>query len=515
MTIHPRTPVLVGGGQFSFRGKAEDCPPPIGLCAIAARAAAADAGLDEAALAQIDFLGVVGFTIDAPGSAAELPVPRAKNPPNALARELGADPALRTYTHPGGNTPQSLVNHVCETIASGGASFALLAGAEFLGSLMKLAKSGNFAALAAHGVDDPEAPAMYGNGRAGCSQHEARHGLGIPANVYPLFENALRAHHGRSLEEHARVMGELMAPFTRVAAQNPHAWFPVARSPEELVTVSPSNRMVGFPYPKYLNSIIQVDQSAAVIVMSHERAVAMGIAPDRMVFLHGCADTTELWDPLDRTDYHSSPAIRVGAREALAMAGRQVADLGFFDLYSCFPVAVELACEALGLAHDDPRGLTLTGGLPYFGGPGNNYVMHSIVEAIHRCRREPATFGLVTANGWFLTKHAFGVYSAMPTTGPWARRNPKDYQSEIDALLRPERTEAPDGPATIEAWTVIHAREGYRMGIIIGRDHSGRRFVANTPKGDTAILADLETREAVGRTGMVRSDGGRSVFTPD
>ena len=513
--IHPDTPVLVGGGQYTYRGAAAGCPAPVELCAIAARAAAADAGLAGGALAQADFLGVVGFTIDAPGSTAGLPVPRTRNPPAALARALGAAPATLTYTHPGGNTPQSLVNHVAAKIAAAEVSFAVLAGAEFLGSLMKLAKAGDFAALQAHAVDDPDTPAMYGNGRAGCSPVEERHGLGIPANVYPMFENALRAHHGRSLEAHAGVMGALMAPFTQVAAANPLAWFPVARSPQELVTVSPSNRMVGFPYPKYLNSIIQVDQSAAVIMMSYARAQALGIDPGKLVFLHGCSDTTELWDPLDRVDYHSSPAIRIGAREALAMAGRGVGEIDFFDLYSCFPVAVELACAEIGLAHDDPRGLTLTGGLPYFGGPGNNYVMHSIVEAMARCRREPGRYGLVTANGWFLTKHAMGVYSTTPVTGPWQRRDPSSYQVEIDSLPHPERTETPEGRATIETYTVIHAREGYRMGIVIGRDSAGRRFVANTPRADIAVLQDLESREGVGRTGKVTTTDGRAVFVPD
>jgi acetyl-CoA C-acetyltransferase len=511
----PRTPVLVGGGQFTYRGAAAQCPAPIELCAIAARAAAADAGLTPDQLADADFLAVVGFTIDAPGSASQLPVPRAKNPPKALAKALGASPRTLTYTHPGGNTPQSLVNHVAERIAAGEAEFAVLAGAEFLGSLMKLAKAGDFAALAAHAVDDPDEPAMYGNGRAGCSPVEERHGLGIPANVYPMFENALRAHLGRSLADHAAAMGALMAPFTQVAAGNPDAWFPVARSAEELVTVSPANRMVGFPYPKYLNSIIQVDQSAAVLVMSLGRARALGIAEDRLVYLHGCSDTTELWDPLDRVDYYSSPAIQTGAREALAMAGKSVAELDFFDLYSCFPVAVELACREIGLEPDDPRGLTLTGGLPYFGGPGNNYVMHSIVAALHRCRAQPGSFGLVTANGWFLTKHAMGIYSTTPTTGPWQRRDPKAYQADIDALPHPERTDTPRGPATIETYTVIHAREGYRMGIVIGRDSAGRRFVANTPKGDVAVLLDLEAREAVGRTGTVATEAGRAVFVPD
>jgi acetyl-CoA C-acetyltransferase len=248
---------------------------------------------------------------------------------------------------------------------------------------------------------------------------------------------------------------------------------------------------------------------------SYAHAKALGVPDAQMVFLHGCADTIEKWNVLDRVDYHSSPAMRVGVREAFAMAGKSVADMAFFDLYSCFPVAVEIAAKEMGLATDDPRGLTLTGGLPYFGGPGNNYSMHGIVEMIHRCHKEPEAYGFLNANGWFLTKHAFGIYSSQPTSGAWARPSKSSYQGEIDAMAAPEVTETPAGTATIETYTVIHAREGMRMGIVIGRDEAGRRFVANTPKGDTDIMADLERRDSVGRKGQVVHDGDRNIFTPE
>ena len=510
--IDPRTPVLVGAGQFTYRGSANACPPPIDLLAIAAEAAAADAGLNAGALAGIDFLGVVGFTVDAGGPSGRLPVPRAKNPPNALAARLGADPKARTYTHPGGNTPQALVNHAADRIASGDSEFALLVGAEFLSSLMKRVKTQDFAGLERWGVDDAQAPAMFGDGRPGYTEHERAHGLSFPANVYPLFENAYRASRGRGLAEHQAAMGALMAPFTAVAARNPYAWFPRERSPAELSTPGENNRMVGFPYPKFLNAIIQVDQAAGVLMTSYGKALSLGVARDRIVFLHGASETTELWHTLERRDYHSSPAIEVGAREALKMARKNVDELGFFDLYSCFPIAVELACEALGLAGDDLRGLTLTGGLPYFGGAGNNYTMHAIAEAVARARAQPSAFGLVTANGWFLTKHAMGVYSATPCEGAWGRPSPKTYQAEIDALPHPALNEAPEGPATIETYTVLHAREGYRMGVVIGRDADGRRFVANTPDGDVAMMQALEAEEAVGKAGRVSTADGKATF---
>jgi acetyl-CoA C-acetyltransferase len=512
---HPNTPVLIAAGQFTYRGEAAACPPPIELCAIAARTALYNADLDQALLSTLDGLAVVGFTIDAGGNTSKLPIKRAKNPPNALAKALGANPSWRTYTHAGGNTPQALVNEAAERIAGGENKLVLLVGAEFLGSLMKQIQGGHMDALKAHDIDDVEAPAMFGDGRPGCTPHEAAHGLEFPANVYPMFENAYRAHLGRTIEQHQEALGALFAPFSAVAAKNPYAWFPKEHSPTDLITVTPQNRMVGFPYPKYLNSIIQVDQSAGVIMASYAHAKSLGIDDSKMVFLHGCADTVEKWNVLERRDYHSSPAMAVGIEEAFAMAGKTAANMDFFDIYSCFPIAVEIAMGPLGLRVNDPCGLTLTGGLPYFGGPGNNYSMHGIVETFHRCVREPETFGFVNANGWFLTKHAFGIYSTTPTQGQWQRRAKSAYQPQIDALPSPQINETPSGVASIETYTVVHAREGMRMGIVIGRDKAGARFVANTPKGNIAMMENLQSREGVGRTGTVTNVDGRNIFTLD
>ena len=512
MSMSPRQPVLIGGGQRTWRSGTP--PGPLAMLTEVATLAAADAGLGAGALAAVDTLAVVGYTIDAPDGGNRLPVPRMADPPAALAQRLGCSPTRAVYTHMGGNTPQALVNWACEEIAEGRAELVLLTGAEFLGGLMKAATRGGD--LSVYGGGPDTTPERWGDPRPGCTPQEAAHGIGFPANTYPMFENALRAHLGHTPEAHAVAMSELFAPFTTVAAANPHAWFPTVRSPEELRTVSPDNRMVGYPYPKYLNAIIQVDQAAGVLLASSAAADRLGVAAEKRVYLHGCADTHEIWNPIERGDFHSSPPIRICGEEALAMAGKTIGDIGPMDIYSCFPVAVEIACRELNINPKRPGGLTLTGGLPYFGGPGNNYSMHALVEMLDRCRAHPADFGLVTANGWFLTKHAMGIYSATAPTQDFARTPPKTVQARIDALKGPEIAVEPSGPAQIETYTVVHGREGYRMGIVYGRDGAGRRFVAHTPD-DPATLAQLETGEAVGRPGVVFSaEGGmKNLFTPD
>lgn len=506
------TPVLIGAGQFTYRGDPLASPSPTELLKIAADRAATDAGLEAGALAGLDGLAVVGFTLDAPGSRA--PIPRPANPPEALGRRLGAAPRWSVYSHMGGNTPQMLVNMIAERIARGENELVLAVGAEFLGSAMKRARAGSD--FAGWGEASDSAPERIGDPRPGSTPYEAAHGLNRPINAYPLFENAVRARDGRSVSEHQARLGKLFSPFTDVAAKNPEAWFPVARSPEELVAVDDRNRMIGFPYPKYLNAIMEVDQSAGVLIASVRKARELGVPEDRWVYLHGCADAADLWHVMDRQDYHSSPAMRLTGKKALEMAGVGLSDIEVIDLYSCFPVAVEIGAEELGLSLDDPRGLTVTGGLPYAGGPGNNYVMHSIAVMMQRLRDRPGAYGLVTGNGWYLTKQSTGVYSTKPVEGRWEREDPYVIQRQIDALPHPTVIERPSGAATIETYTVVHAREGYHMGIVIGRDAEGRRFAANTPN-DPALLAAMEASEQVGRTGQVRraDDDQTNLFTPD
>jgi len=507
------TPVLIGAGQFTYRGDPAASPSPTALLKIAAERAAADAGIGAAGLAAIDALAVAGFTIDAPGSTRSA-IPHSSNPPASLAREIGAAPRWAVYSHMGGNTPQNLVNLISEKIARGEIELALAVGAEFLGSALKRLTKGLGFDDWREDLDLPE-PERIGDPRSGVTPYEARHGLNRPINTYPLFENALRARDRRSIADHQARIGRLFASFTEVAAKNPEAWFPIERTAEELVTVSDRNRLVGFPYPKLLNAIMEVDQSAGVIVASEKKARELGVPEEKWVYLHGCADAADLWFPLDRQDFHSSPAMRLTGRLALEMAQVGLDRIDHIDLYSCFPVAVEIGAEELGLSLDDPRGLTVTGGLPYAGGPGNNYAMHSIATMMGKLRAQPGAYGLVTANGWYLTKQSTGVYSTRRPAAPFERQEPAVLQREIDALPHPAVTETPQGAARIETYTVVHRREGPFMGIVVGRDEADRRFVAVTPN-DPATLAGLERGEQVGRTGRVAAGpGDTNLFTPD
>ena len=301
----------------------------------------------------------------------------------------------------------------------------------------------------------------------------------------------MRAHYGETIEQHQQVLGELFAPFSAVAATNPHAWFRQARSAQEIATATPENRYIGFPYTKTMNAIMDVDQGAALILTSVGEARRLRIPEEKWVYPWGGAEAADHWYLRERENFYSSPAIRAVGEATFEMTGVGIDEITHFDIYSCFPSAVQISRDMLGIAKDDPRPLTVTGGLPYFGGAGNNYVTHSIANMVEKLRADRGKLGLVTANGWYVTKHAAGIYSSEPPRKEWARRDPKALQAVVDARPKPAVIDEPSGAATIETYTVIFDRDGApEQGIVIGRDAEQRRFIANTPP-DRGLLESM------------------------
>jgi acetyl-CoA C-acetyltransferase len=310
-------------------------------------------------------------------------------------------------------------------------------------------------------------------------------------------------------------MGELFARFANVAADNPLADRQQRFSAEQIATPGADNPYIGFPYTKLMNANAFIDQAAALMLTSVGKARELGIPESKWVYLHGCADAYDHWYISDRINHHSSPAMRIVSNETLSMANCTLDEIGAFDLYSCFPSAVQIGCQEMGLAEDDPRGLTVTGGLPYFGGPGNNYVTHSIAEMMNRVRAKPGVKGMVTANGNYVTKQSAGIYSCEPPEHSFSPKAPDTYQSQIDADKGPEVVDTASGAATIETYTVMHDRQGPSRAILFARDSQNRRFIANTPD-DATLLTELTQADFLGAKGTVNTNAdGVNIFEPD
>lgn len=382
-------------------------------------------------------------------------------------------------------------------IFAGDVRAVLIAGAEATGAMKAALKRGMALAWARPGSGDVEdrasTPPLL-------SRYEIANGLGAPTLTYPAFEHALRARWGLSREAHLRLMSELWAGMSEVAAANRHAQFPHARSPAFLAAATADNYPVADPYLKWHVAQDAVNQGAAVILTSVGTASALGVDPAKWVFLHGYAEAADA-TPTARPDLSRSRALEAVLAQALAAAGKTIDEIAHLDLYSCFPCAVLLAAEALGLDWR-ARPVTVTGGLPFFGGAGNSYSLHAIATMTEHLRADSDAFGLVLANGGFLSKAAAAVYSAQP---------PRDWQPCSSAALQRAIDVEPGPPllaesadATVETYTVGYSKGAPARGYVIARAPQGRILARVSPEDAPALLA----RDPIGRTVRITHANG-------
>lgn len=518
--IPDNTPILIGAGQASERlgapGYAQRSPTDI--TAAAARAACDDA-LSLAQLApHIDALYAVRTMADSLSAhlrPQHAPFGGPDNVPRAVAARIGARPQLAVYSPACGDEPQRLVGEACERLATGEFRLVLLCGGEAISTARAAKAAGEkliWSEAIAGDKDD-----RRGNIGALRTRHMNEHSLLFPPTIYPLFEQARRSRLGMSRTAYSMAMGELMAPFSDIAAANPHSSSVKRWSAQAIAKTGADNRMIADPHPISVVARDQVNQGAALLLTTVGTARALGVPESTWVYLHGYSAVDERM-VLERQDLGSSAAMKEAYALALAAAQTSIDQVRYIDIYSCFPIAVFTAIDLLGLKADDPRGLTLTGGLPYFGGAGNNYSMHALAEVMARVRADRGSIGLVGANGGLLSTHAVGVYSTTPK--PWSVCDSSAAQARINALPAPAFTRTPDGWARVETYTVLHSKAGPHEVILVGRlETTGERFLAISTAGDADTLgafadafAETNQCEPLKQRVWVRGHQGRNHF---
>lgn len=493
--LEPTTPVVVGVGQVVVRAPGVEPEEPVALAARALRAAAADSG------ARLDLLAVADLVAAVPSASWTYP-----DQAGLVATLVGAENAATVQTSPyGGDGAQLALNDAAQQVVDGRAQVVLVSGAEAGASVAALQRDGREPAWTRQ-PDDVAPDRQIGVDRPANNEAEAAVGLSAPIYVYALLESALRGAAGTDEATHRAAIAELWSRASAVAADNPFAWDPTARSAEEIAEPSADNRWVSEPYTKLMCANLQVDLAAGVIVTSVAAAQAAGVPQERWVFLHAGASATDEWFVSERADLADSPAIAAIGAAALDHAGIAPDDLGPVDLYSCFPAAVQLGARAIGLPWDDAaRPLSVTGGLTSAGGPGNNYGLHAVASIVPRLRERPDEYGLSSSLGWYATKHALGVYSARPPQQRYTHLKPAFDRP----ASRPVRTELADGAeGVVEALTVPHAREGGAEAVVLSvLTDDGARVLLR--REDPVEIAELTAADLLRR--RVRAEGDRLV----
>jgi acetyl-CoA C-acetyltransferase len=466
----PRSPCLVGWAQETWR---DGAPEPLDQWEHVSREAAAGKLLD--AVDDLQIVYTQSWNYD--------------DAPVRLAERLGLADGRRFYSGIGGSTPQLLVDHAAERILRGESDVALITGAEALATRRKLKKAGEKPQWShpdpnrpAFPFPDPFHPA------------EMAHQVWEAWLTFALLDIARRARTGQSPDDYRRREGELLSPMSRVAAANPYAWFPRERSADELITATADNRMVGYPYTKFMISVMDVDMAAALVLCSHERADALGIAGDDRVYLRGWGYAEDTPYLAERGDLSRSAAMAA----AWAECGASIDDIAHVDLYSCFAGSVNFALDTLGITQDDARApFTVTGGLPFAGGAGSDYMTHSIARMADVLRADPGSVGLVSGVGMHMQKHVFATYSTEPGAVAPRPLLPRvaPARSIIDTYA---------GPATVAAYSVVHGRDGNaEWGVAICDVSDTARCYARLDDG----LAQAEAGELVGTRVTIATEG--------
>lgn len=489
-----RDVVVAGWGQVTQPKQLETlAKDPMGLMVQASKKAARKL-TDHRALTRVDGIMVVRSL------SAHYEAPAAQ-----LATLLGASPRFMHVSKIGGNSPQTLVNKAAAMIARNELDSILVVGAEAYvqrgEKSDKRPREEESALLRGIPKDYP------GDDITGSTRLENLYGIEHPMQGFPLFETALWAASGLDLPTYLQRIGSLWSGFSQVAAAHPHSWSKRIRTAEEIITPGPGNRPIAFPYTKFMNSFVTVDQGAAILLMADETAKKyQNTSQQTVYFLGGGYSEDRQRFMIERSDFTVSPPLKAVVKKALDRSGLNLSDMDCFDLYSCFPCAVSIARKMLNLKEEDTRPLTLTGGLGFFGGPGNNYNLHAIATLAEMIAQEKKKTGLVTALGWFMHKHAAGIYSSNPPTKSLETIDLEDQKNRFAGAPPVMIDDQATGKGTIETYTIVHARDhSPAYAVIYGRTAKGHRFIART-RQDPDVFKQLSSQNMVGESVILRFD---------
>ncbi len=503
-------PVIIGVGQCVDHWTGEDvssAPHPVSIVKEAIEQAERDSGLKNL-LPSIDCAAFIRTFSDSLRRPFD-PFGKVKNFPHAVLNECGITPSKVIYSSAGGEQPQVLVAELCEKLTDGEIEVGLIAGGEVTGAVKAALKNRlklDWAVEVVGDIDDRGAKTDF------ISDYEIKNGLGLPPQTYAAMDQALRARLGLSKQEYLQYFGQVYARLSAIAAQNPYAQFPAKRSAEFLASPSKENYPVFDPYLKWHIAQDAVNQAAALILTTTQKARELGVPEEKWVYVHGHAQVNDALVS-KRPDLSRSEAIDFVIESAIQQANVKADDIKFRDIYSCFPIVLQIGAEALGLNPLKDE-LSITGGLSFFGGAGNNYSTHAIASMVEALRKERDAYGLVLANGGFMSKEAAGIYSC---------RAPETSNLDFDCSLQTKIDERVDVPlleknctASIEAYCVKHGRQGPESGYIIARNENGR-VIAKIKEGHKATLTALSVADDVVGTevDIVHNNGQNFVQNPN
>ncbi len=496
MTLDSNTPVLIGVGFAEQRLEdPNEAVEAFELMSKAAVAAARDAVGEEAMgrlLGEIDSIqvpqGMWPYT----------------DPGRLVADRVGAKRA-ETVLAGIGILQQTLFDNACNDIASGDVKLVAVTGGEARYRALRARMMGTDALETTQEGGVPTTHLVSSDPL--WDELEKDRGLNMPVDFFAIIESALRYARGQSLDEHRDAIAALYAGFSRIAAENPHAWKRTPVSAEEIRNPVGKNSMLAFPYTKLHNTSWNVDQASALLFCSVGLAEELGVPRDRWVFPLAAVEANHVVSLSQRPELHRSVGTEVAGKRAFELAGMDPTEVAHADLYSCFPASVQIFAEAVGLPAGLP--LTVTGAMPFAGGPLNNYVLQATARMAEVLRADPGSAGLVSCLSGMIGKQAFALWSTEPRAQGFAFA---DVSEEVAKKIEPHEVVGEyAGTAVVAGYTVTYVKDQPVRAFAICDLPDGRRTVVNAVDPD--LLQFLIGEECCGREVSVAPDGSFALVS--
>lgn len=486
---------IVGTARQTWR-EAETIREPLDMWEHVARAAIDDVNTRADVAAELDELSIVhcqSWDYD--------------NPVARLGARFGRTDIRGNISLLAGTSPQRMLDEAASAMVRGEISTALIVGAEAQATLRRFAAEGTQPAWS---FPNPAPERVQDMLAEWYLPTELRHGI-LPAWLtFALLGQARWAARGGTAADRDAMFTRL-SRCSEVAAASPHAWFPTAHSAERLASIRDRNRPIATPFTKLATAFPHVDMAAANLLVTEETADRWGVPEDRRVYLRGWGFARDASHIGARVDLTTSPAMRAATNAALEMAGLERDDLDAFDFYSCFGTAIDFACDANEIGLDDPRPISLTGALPFHGGPGSNYMSHSISAVVEGIRAGSFSSAMVTGVGMHMTKHVAGVWSGdRGDRGPSSDSDPQ--RAVLDDVESPMIRDEVDGTAQVDTASALHDRDGTAASVvaICTLPDNTRCYAIST---DSDVIDAVLSGEWVGATATLRPDGkGRNLI---
>jgi acetyl-CoA C-acetyltransferase len=500
MEPSPHTPVIVGIGFYQERiDDPTQCAEPYQLMVRAVRNAAEDAGA-PALLTQLDSISV-------PQGMWQY-----RNPGRLIAAALDC-PSAKSVIADLGVLQLTLLSDLCRAIAAGEQRIGVVTGGEAqyreLRSMITQQPVRD-----THQPDDTPPPDVHHTSADPfCSDLETQRGIHLPVELFAIIESALRYEQGLSIDAHRDRVAELYSGFSEIAAANPHAWRRAPMGAEDIRNATAKNAMLAFPYTKRHCTQWNVNQGVAIVVCSVAKARQLGLDPRRWIYPVAAAESKHVVVLAQQRRLHSHPGTILCGEQVLASAGITTADLTAAELYSCFPAAIQSFARDLRL--DGVCPLTVTGAMPFAGGPFNSFSLDGVARMVEVLRAKAGgkgqarRVGLVSNLSGIFGKQACALFSNRPLATGYVYEDVTKAAAAIDVPVPLDADYA--GPVTIVGYTVMFNRDEPTHAIAICDTPTGKRTVVRAE--NPVLLAAMIQEEFCGRVIEVQR-GGRCDVSP-